>query len=200
MQITAENLGKRFGGSWLFRDLNFQFTGKGAYALTGHNGSGKSTVLKILAGYLPPSRGEVRWFSDSGEAIPPEAWYAHLAWAGPYTELVEEMTLKEMLGFYSKFKKLKISNIELEEKLALGKTTQQLKFFSSGMKQKLKLALAFYGTAEVLLLDEPTGNLDARNAAWYQSVLKESLTEKLILIASNEPKEYMLAQDVFTLV
>jgi ABC-type multidrug transport system ATPase subunit len=199
MQIRTENLGKRFGGTWLFRDLNLQFTGKGAYALTGHNGSGKSTFLKILAGYLPPSRGQVHWRSDDGKPLASENWYKHLAWAGPYTELVEEMTLKEMLAFYSKFKYLKISTLELEEELALGKTTQQLKFFSSGMKQKLKLALAFYGTAEVLLLDEPTSNLDSRNAAWYQSVLEKSLTEKLILIASNEPKEYTLAQDVFTL-
>jgi ABC-type multidrug transport system ATPase subunit len=191
MILTTEKLGKRFNRSWIFRDLNFTFQ-SGIYAITGPNGSGKSTLLRVLWGQLPSSAGTIAIQSD-GHSVPLDEVYKQLAIAAPYMDLIDEFTLEEMVKFHFSFKQLRIVKdvAELIDKLELSharkKTISQL---SSGMKQRLKLGLAFFSDVKMIYLDEPTTNLDPSAIRWYWKNLTELSSDSLIFIGSNLENEY----------
>jgi ABC-type multidrug transport system ATPase subunit len=192
MEIKAENLGKRFNKFWVFRKFSFTFHSNFSYAITGPNGSGKSTLLHTLAGIIPSSEGILQ-YSTNNKSIPGEEIYNYLSIAAPYQELIEEFTLIELLDFHFKFKKLKdgLSKADLIELLRLGDSrTKEIRHFSSGMKMRLKLGLAFYSDTPILLLDEPTSNLDAKGTDWYLQEIKRNLANRLVIICSNQPHEY----------
>lgn len=192
MEITVKDLGKQFKEEWIFRNLDYRFLSENIYAIIGPNGSGKSTLIQVLSGYLPQSNGTVNYRSGEG-TISPEDFYLHISVATPYIELIEEFTTRELLEFHFKFKALSPS-IHLDEFLEVielaGTDDKMIKNFSSGMKQRLKLGLAFYAQAPIILLDEPTTNLDAKGVDWYQALLDTNKHQKLIVIASNQPYEY----------
>lgn len=192
MKIVAENLGKRFNREWIFKKLNFTFEAANTYAIIGPNGSGKSTLMQVLWGQVPQSSGNLL-YSFNGMVIPLENCFEYVSIATPYMELIEEFTLMEMVQFHFKFKKPinNFSSEELIDQMALGHATQKpISNFSSGMKQRLKLGLAFFSDTKVLFLDEPTSNLDKRSIEWYQVNLKKWSESRLTLIASNVEYEY----------
>ncbi|NJO03274.1 MAG: ABC transporter ATP-binding protein [Bacteroidia bacterium] len=196
MRIQLENLSKRYQYEWIFRNLNRTLLPHQSYAILGPNGSGKSTLLQVIAGFLTPSGGKIRYF-DQGKELTPESIHRYLIIAAPYLELIEEFTLRELLNFHRQFKPFKdqLSSENLIEILKLGKSTHKpVKFFSSGMKQRLKLGLAFYANVPLILLDEPTTNLDATGVAWYQEEINRLLGQKLIIICSNQPAEYAFCE------
>ncbi|MCX6315124.1 MAG: ABC transporter ATP-binding protein [Sphingobacteriales bacterium] len=199
MQITLTNTGKRFNREWIFRHVDLVFHPAKAYAITGPNGSGKSTLLQVIAGATLHNEGQVSYLPQTNGAsknndIEP---YRYLAMAAPYLELIEEMTAKEMLEFHSQFKTLTLSNEEILEIVGLTKATdKQLRNFSSGMKQRLKLAQAFFSDTPVLLLDEPTTNLDADGIALYHSLIDNYSKNKMVIVSSNDPQEYDFCTEV----
>lgn len=143
MQIQLSDAGKRFNYDWIFRHINFTFQLNHSYAITGPNGSGKSTLLQSIAGALMVNEGSVDYFMN-GKSIDSSSIYSEVSIAAPYLELVEEMTAEEMIDFHGRFKKWKLSNTEILERLGLSNAAEkQIRFFSSGMKQRLKLAQAF---------------------------------------------------------
>jgi ABC-type multidrug transport system ATPase subunit len=186
MKIVTENLGKRFNREWVFRNLNYQFNSGNCYVVTGPNGSGKSTLMQVLWGQMQPSAGTVNY-----SGINPADVFRSVAIATPYMDLIEEFALIEMIHFHFKFKKCRlpieqvIVNAELESSRLKPVST-----FSSGMKQRLKLALAFYSDCQFLFLDEPCTNLDKRSVEWYHKNLEQIPSESLIFIASNQEIEY----------
>lgn len=189
MRVVAENLGKRFSREWIFRHFTFTLESAKTYAITGSNGSGKSTLSQVLWGQVPPSAGKLRYFIDS-ELITDV--YKHVAIAAPYMDLIEEFTLDEIVRFHFKFKK-PVAGISLDQMAAkmelVHSRDKKIGAFSSGMKQRLKLALAFYSDTPLLFLDEPTTNLDRQAIAWY----KENLSHcagRTTVIASNQEEEY----------
>lgn len=185
MQITAIDLGKRYNRQWIFKDLNCKIQSGEMVAITGHNGSGKSTLLKILSGFLGASKGCVE-YGDSIEDI-----QTQFAFAAPYVNLIAEFTLSEHLAFHRKFKNTLMSDEEILDKSGLSQSRHKLvKDFSSGMQQRLRLALAFFFDAKIIFLDEPTTNLDAKGTNWYLNLLKERHENQTIVIASNQPVEY----------
>lgn len=192
MRIEAKNLGKKFGRNWIFRGLNLAFTTGKPVAILGANGSGKSTLMSILAGQLLPTEGRVTYYDDDSQPIAPEKQFARLNWVAPYIELVEEMTLRELLRFHIAFRPLTASVTEIMQWLHLeAAADREIRHFSSGMKQRLRLGLAFYDqTASVLLLDEPTANLDAHYTEWYRQEVQRLVSERLIVVASNLSIEY----------
>ncbi len=196
MEITVKDLGKKFNHNWIFRHINTIFESKGKYAITGNNGSGKTTLLKILAGITPLTEGEVIYRQNS-KVLDTASFIKHLTLAGPYTELIEEFTLEELYFFYGKFKKLSV-NFEELLKLTNFKNVKslQIKNFSSGMKQKLKLSLAFFTETDLILLDEPTSNLDKDNINWYLEVIEKATSDKTLIICSNQEYEYNFCQNV----
>ncbi|MBL3656191.1 ABC transporter ATP-binding protein [Fulvivirga sediminis] len=193
MQISVEKLGKRYINEWIFKDFNYTFEHGKGYALTGHNGSGKSTLLTILSGYHLPSEGKIT-YQNEGKIIDAEKAFSYFTVATPYMELIEGFTLIEHLDFHFKFRDIQkgITPQEIMEVALLEKSANKyVQNFSSGMKQRLKLALAFYTKSDYILLDEPTSNLDAQGSDWYQEEMKKVIaTNRSVIIASNQPEEY----------
>ncbi|WP_338793690.1 ATP-binding cassette domain-containing protein [Bernardetia sp. MNP-M8] len=198
--ISAENIGKRFEREWIFRKLSCHFCSKQPTAIVGSNGSGKSTLIKTLVGYLPLSEGNLVYSFDSKtdkKIIQKEDWQSHISWAAPYTELIEEFTLLEQLKFHQSFKSFDIEIEEIIEKLGFSNTkSKTIRFFSSGMKQKLKLALAIYSDAKIVFLDEPTSNLDKQNSEWYLQEINTVFGKKTLIIASNQESEYYFCSQI----
>ena len=200
--ISTKNLGKKFNYEWIFKNLSFKFQFGDSYAIVGNNGSGKSTLLQVLAGALPPSEGKI-WYEQANKQILPEEFYQYLSWASPYLELIEEMTLTEQIDFHFKMKPKSpfiSSSKQLIEVLRLEQSKNKfIKNFSSGMKQRLKLGLAFYTNTPLLMLDEPTSNLDAQNIAWYREEISKQIGERLVIIASNQIEEYDFCKHIISL-
>jgi len=191
MKISLQNLGKRFNRDWIFRHFNFEFQETGAYAITGSNGSGKSTLLQIIAGAITHSEGEINYSGDSKNP------YQRIAIATPYLELIEEMTALEFLHFHSKFKQLSHSTDEVLAAVELQDAAQkQIRYFSSGMKQRLKLAQAFFSVADILLLDEPTTNLDRDGVEMYHQLIQQQRAGRMLIISSNVPEEYAFCNEI----
>lgn len=192
IQLTARNLGKRFQSEWIFRNLNFSFSLANTYAITGPNGSGKSTLLQILSGQLPPSEGNIALMINQTE-VESDELYRFISFAAPYMDLIEEFTLMEQLNFHFSLKPVRkgFSARRIVEELYLTDAVHKyIGNFSSGMKQRLKLGLCFFSDCPIMLLDEPSSNLDERALQWYQESLAKYGSGRLILIASNNRQEY----------
>lgn len=190
MEIKLTQTGKRFNSDWIFRDINIHFSPDHRYAITGSNGSGKSTLLQIIAGALMPSEGQVEYFLE-GQKIDDSLCYKNISIATPYLELIEELTSYEMLYFHTRFKLLTHPVDQILEEVGLAAArNKEIKYFSSGMKQRLKLALAFFSDTSILLLDEPTTNLDQEGISLYHNLIKNYCKERLVIVSSNDEKEY----------
>jgi ABC-type multidrug transport system ATPase subunit len=187
-QISIIGAGKRFNKDWVFQSLNVDFEQGQHYALIGNNGSGKSTLLQVIAGFTNLSKGTIEWNGADSQSI-----YEQISIAAPYLELVEELTTLEHFEFHAKFKSL-TENLSIQEMIQLigleKSTHKQIRYFSSGMKQRLKLALAIFSTTPILLLDEPCSNLDKEGYALYKQLIQQYAMQKLIIVGSNDPEEY----------
>jgi len=191
MIIEARQLGRRFKSEWIFRNLNYQFEQGKSYAIIGPNGSGKSTLLKILSGLMPSSEGELIYQNKS--RLSEDEIYSQVILSAPYLELVEELNLEEFLKFHFNFKPLLEGRSinDLIEFCFLEKSrNKMIKNFSSGMKQRLKLGLCFFSDVPVVLLDEPTTNLDKKGIEWYHQNYEDYLNQRLVIICSNLTQEY----------
>lgn len=194
MKISLQNAGKRYNRDWIFRNLSFEFSAPGAYAITGLNGSGKSTLLQCIAGAVLHSEGKFIYTSQ-GNVI--EQPHVYLSMATPYMELVEEMTSLEMLQFHRKFKTLSNSDEHILAEVSLeNAANKQIRYFSSGMKQRLKLALAFFSDTPVVLLDEPISNLDKEGIQLYHSLISTHTASKMVIVSSNDEQEYHFCKEI----
>jgi ABC-type multidrug transport system ATPase subunit len=187
-QISLIGAGKRFNKDWIFQSLNIEFEQGQHYALIGNNGSGKSTLLQVIAGFTNLSKGQIEWANADSQTI-----YDQISIAAPYLELVEELTTIEHFEFHEKFKSI-INTLSVQEMIQMigleNSTDKQIRYFSSGMKQRLKLALAIFSNAPILLLDEPCSNLDKEGYALYKKLIQQYAMHKLIIVGSNDPEEY----------
>lgn len=192
MEIFLEDMGRRFNQEWIFRRMNYQFKAGQSYAVLGPNGSGKSTLLQIVSGSLSPSAGKVL-YSEGGKAIEAGNIYQYLSLAAPYLELIEEFTLRELMTLHFRFKRI-ISGLSMPEMIALlqfeSSENKEIRYFSSGMKQRLKLLLACCTDSPVLLLDEPTSNLDNQGISWYLELMDRFAKDRLLIVGSNQYHEY----------
>ncbi len=200
LQIALQQVGKRFGKQWLFQNVSALLKQGNTYALTGNNGSGKSTLLQIIYGYQTASKGNiVLTNTQTGATIPVQQIHQQTSYVAPYLDLPEELTLEEQLHFHFNFKTLEcgytiddiINQIWLTES-----RHKKVKHFSSGMKQRVKLAQAFYANSPILFFDEPCTNLDARGIEWYREMVLKLRKNKLVVIASNQTFEYDFADEV----
>lgn len=199
MEIHLQNTGKRFNREWIFRHFNKKFLAAGKYAITGNNGSGKSTLLQVIAGALMHNEGTVQYVQNN-TVVAAESTFKHISIAAPYLELIEEMTAKEFLLFHHSFKPMQVDFKAALQTVQLEKAAdRQIRYFSSGMKQRLKLAQAFLSVTPVLLLDEPTTNLDAEGIALYDSLIKEHTLNRLVIISSNDVQEYEFCNEVIAI-
>lgn len=191
MEITLKELGKKYNKEWIFRNITYSLAHQNNYLVSGSNGSGKSTFLQIISGLLAPTEGTIS-FANRGKTISGELIFREVAIATPYLELYEQLTLEEVIEFHFQFKKPlePLSKRELAELFYLQKSLKQpVKTFSSGMKQRLKLGLAISCSAPLLLLDEPTSNLDKKAIQWYQQMIERFGKNRLIIVCSNQQED-----------
>lgn len=195
MKISLNKAGRRFNQEWIFRNFDYEFHAPDKYAILGPNGSGKSTLLSLILGSLSPSEGGISYQGEKTVAV--DDIYKHLSFAAPYLDLIEEFTLEETIDFHFKFKRLykDMSKADVLSLLGLEKSQDKaLKYFSSGMKQRTKLALAFCADTPILLLDEPTSNLDQQGVRWYLDLITNFTDKRLVIVGSNQEVEYSFCQ------
>lgn len=190
MKITLDNTGKKYNKEWIFKGINLTISSPSSYVISGSNGSGKSTLLKVLSGFETPSKGNVSY--NNKEEISAESIYKYVAYTSPYISVFEEYTIEELVSFYTKLKPLKkdINYLDFIKIIELENTKDKaIKHFSSGMKQRVKLGLAILSDTPILLLDEPTSNLDANAIKWYQNLIQNNLENRIVFVASNNQKD-----------
>ena len=198
VKITLENIGRSFNRDWIFRGIDHTFIQGESYAILGPNGSGKSTLLQVLNGSLTPSEGKLSYFYD-GYEVEAEDVFQHLSLAAPYLELIEEFTLSEVIEFHFKFKpyKARMDAAGVIDLLNMQNSKNKpIRYFSSGMKQRLKLALAFCSDTPMLMLDEPTSNLDSQGVEWYLGLVQQFAAGRLTIICSNQEHEYSFCKNI----
>lgn len=197
MNIEISNLGKRYNTHWIFRKVNYTFQSTKKYAITGPNGSGKSTLLQTLGNFILQNEGSIR-YEINGTEIPPEKIHRHISIAAPYLDLIEEMTLNEFLNFHQKMKGWlpHINNEMIIDLINLSDAVnKQIRYFSSGMKQRVKLAQAIFSNATFVLLDEPATNLDKPGIAVYRKLIHEFMHDRLLIVSSNDEQEYAFCNE-----
>jgi ABC-type multidrug transport system ATPase subunit len=202
MTTTLSKVGKRFNRDWIFRNANYTFSSGKKYAITGTNGSGKSTLLQAIAGSLEISEGKIEW-SLHGSVIDSNKIYNYLTIAAPYVEVIEEMTAIEFLQFHHKFKPL-FPHVSVKEILSLigleKAANKQIRYYSSGMKQRIKLAQAIFSDVPLLLLDEPCTNLDLAGFDLYNRLINNYAKGKTILVSSNDVNEYSFCENIISIM
>jgi ABC-type multidrug transport system ATPase subunit len=230
MKISLINAGKRFNRDWIFRNINQEFTSGTAYAITGPNGSGKSTLLQVIGGAIMMSEGSARYSISSAHPDAPrqnesfglalgrgqlatgdepqkeihvDKAFQYISIAAPYLELIEEMTLLEMLQFHEHFKPF-LPNIGIPDIIAViglkAATKKQIRFYSSGMKQRVKLAQAIFSDVPCVLLDEPCTNLDTAGIELYHQLIRDYGNNRLIIVSSNDEQEYSFCKERISIV
>ena len=209
MTISLSDAGKRFNRDWIFRHVNYIFEEGQSYAIIGPNGSGKSTLLQALSGGMMLNEGKIEFRIGSRESgvsnstiISTEKIYNHISICAPYLEVVEEMTLKEFLEFHKGFKPFLpgitadsiISTLGLEKAIH-----KQIRHYSSGMKQRVKLAQCIFSDTAIVLLDEPCTNLDAAGIELYHSLINDYCKKRLVVVSSNDEVEYQFCRHTISL-
>jgi ABC-type multidrug transport system ATPase subunit len=202
MKISLTDAGKRFNREWIFRHLNYTFEEGQSYAITGPNGSGKSTLLQVLSGSMMLSEGNVQ-YSMLNAQYSIENIYQQVSIGAPYMEVVEEMTLKEFLDFHHAFKPFlnglttdKIISILALEKAA----NKQIRYYSSGMKQRVKLAQCIFSDTSVVLLDEPCTNLDTAGIQLYNQLITDYCKKRMVIVSSNDHHEYEFCREIINII
>jgi ABC-type multidrug transport system ATPase subunit len=192
MKILLKNIGKRYQRDWIFRHIDYEFISGATYAILGNNGSGKSTLLQTIIGATQHSEGSVE-YQLNHTLITAENAFQSISFAAPYLELVEEMTLEELFSFHKTFKPFNPTITEDTMIELAGLTNarkKQIATYSSGMKQRLKLILAFFSQSTLLCLDEPTSNLDNQGIDLYRTLIHQYLYDRTLIVASNDETEY----------
>jgi len=189
-QISLKNIGKRYNHEWIFKGVDHTFVQDEHTVILGPNGSGKSTLLQVILGSSVASEGEIMC-SIGSDQLPIEEAQQFFSISAPYLEIIEEYTLTEMLEFHQKMKPFKsgLSISDITEKLYLQEAKDKLiKYYSSGMRQRVKLGLALLSDTPFALLDEPTSNLDSKAIDWYSQLVDENKAGRILIVCSNDQK------------
>lgn len=200
--LEAVDLNKSFGRRLIFNDLQFKFDKAGIYGISGPNGSGKSTLVKIIAGVIGTTKGKVNHQLD-GKNIPEEKLHNHIGFVAPYLVLYEEFSALENLRLISDIRGLKFDGNRIEyllDKFLLSKRKNDLlKTYSSGMKQRVKFIFALSHSPNLIILDEPTSNLDDEGKNSVYELIKEEGQKNIVIVASNEKSDLQFCSEVIYL-
>ncbi|HEV8083132.1 MAG TPA: ATP-binding cassette domain-containing protein [Chitinophagaceae bacterium] len=202
MKIDLNNVGKRYNREWIFRNLTFSFDINKRYAIIGPNGSGKSTLLQVIAGSTLYNEGSVK-HSILNKEISLDKAYKNLSFSAPYLDLIEEMTLIEFFNFHDKMKGW-ISTLDTRQIIILLRLEKsahkQIRNFSSGMKQRVRLAQAIFSDVQAVLLDEPATNLDEEGIQLYNFLIEKYCEKRLVIVSSNDKKEYSFCEAIIDMM
>lgn len=187
VELIIHDLSKKFGNQVLFSNFSQTFKTGECIAITGTNGSGKSTFLQIVSGFTQPGSGEIVLL-ENGEKINADEYYKKMAFASPYLDLPGELSIREVFLLHQSLGMMR-TEIGVTQMLQMAGATfyadRPIKYFSSGMLQRAKLTLAFSSSGAILFLDEPLSNLDAHASNWFIQELSKQIKNRLVFIASN---------------
>lgn len=197
--VTFEGVAKRFAGQLGLAPVSGCLQPGKVLVVAGANGAGKSTLLAILAGLLRPSRGIVD-YHKAGTQMPRGAWFSHVGMAAPDMSVYEELTAIENLVFFSRLRRCpahpeKLHALLEELGLARADHTRSVAGYSSGMKQRVKLAQAVLHGPDVLLLDEPSANLDEAGHERLRALVERHRAHAAVALATNDPREMAWADE-----
>jgi len=200
--LEAKEITKTFGRRLIFQGISFNYSEKGILGISGPNGSGKSTLVKIIAGLLSPTKGKII-HKDQSEEIIPEKLHNYIGFVSPYLVLYEEFSAWENLNYFARirgirFEKERVESL-LEHFLLFNRKDDLLKTYSSGMKQRMKFIFALMHNPELLILDEPTSNLDVEGKNSVYKIIREESKKNIVIVASNESTDLDLCSDVIHL-
>lgn len=222
MKIKLSNAGKRFNREWIFRNADIEFNTGNWYAITGPNGSGKSTLLQCIGGMLQLSEGGIEYESNNeppdsyrdaitignkqyaigNKPLANEQAYQQISFCAPYMDVIEEMTLIEFLQFHNQFKNL-IAGITIKKIIEIvgleAAAKKQIRYYSSGMKQRVKLAQTIFFDTAIILLDEPCSNLDDKGIELYHSLINDYCKDRILIVCSNDKVEYSFCTTIFSM-
>jgi heme exporter protein A len=200
--VELSNLIKYFGRRLIFDDINYNFSSQNIYGISGPNGSGKSTLVKIIACLISSTRGKVI-HKSGGNIVTPEALHNYLGFVSPYLFLYDEFTAEENLNHFSSIRGLKFereySDFLLSELNLYERRNDQVRGYSSGMKQRLKFAFALLHKPQILIFDEPTSNLDNEGKEKVYRLIANEAKSNLVIIASNEESDLKLCGQIIDL-
>ena len=200
--IQGESVSKNFGRRVIFRNLSFRFDTNSIYGISGPNGSGKSTLIKIIAGINSPTSGKINHKNNQKEIIP-EKLHNYLGFVSPYLVLYEEFSAWENLEQFAKIRDVKFNKEKIElllnDFLLYDRKDDLVKTYSSGMKQRMKFIFALMHSPKLILLDEPTSNLDEEGKNTVYKIIKREADENIVIIASNEKSDLSLCSETIML-
>ena len=202
MEIQLNNISKRYGYQWIIRECNYHFTAGSIIGISGPNGSGKSTLVKLISSFLSPTSGNIE-YKVSDKQVHRNDVYKYLSLVGPYTGLIGEFTMEEQYDFHFKFKEKKDKETFNDFKIWLDldiHDQKRIMDYSSGMNQRLQLGLALKSLTPLLLLDEPSSFLDGNAKKWFYDKLKLRNTDRTVIIASNDPEDFIQCSVIQTVV
>ncbi|MEZ4911479.1 MAG: ABC transporter ATP-binding protein [Saprospiraceae bacterium] len=199
--IHLDDVSKRYGYIWGVKNVSFSAHTGTILGISGRNGSGKSTIIKLISGLHSPTSGIITIKVDE-KVISTQHYYKYFGLCTPYVDLIQEFTLREQFDFHNCFKSLKVTFKEFDDIIQIGKIQHDKKIseYSSGMKQRIMLALTLLSDVPIVLLDEPTSYLDLQAKSWFKLLLNQSMNEKIIIIASNDTFDLELCQYIYHIV
>ena len=202
MTIDLHKVSKRYTTEWILRNVTYQFKRDNIYGIKGSNGSGKSTLVKMIAGYLSPTVGTITFTNHKNKEVSKDDIYKSVSLWGPHVSLINELSIKEMVDYYFKFKSLR-SNLSQENffdmlRLPLP-TSRRINSLSSGQAQRIGLALSILSDTDILLLDEPGSYLDESSLEWLYTLINEHRDSRLVVISSNEMRDLELCNETISI-
>ncbi len=199
LKLDVNNLGKRFGARAVFEDISFSLECGQSLAVTGPNGSGKSTLLRLITGLLVPSSGKVN-FTENKKKLDFDQYRKRLAIVAPYLSLYSSLTAAENLKFFAEVDGRRVERNDIDNLLAEvgldGRADDFVSAYSSGMLQRLKYAVALLKNPDILIVDEPTVNLDENGKGIVRDIISARRKNAIVIIATNEKEDYPLADNI----
>ena len=202
MHISLHNIAKKYENNVIFKKLSYEFNSPGIYYILGENGSGKSTLVKIIAGIESPIRGKVT-YSQNSTKIPAEHIYKYLGLSAPYIDPPQHLYLKEIVALHRKNKSFidGLSDAEVIDIINIKNSDETIyQKLSSGQKQKIRLCLSVLSDTTILIIDEPTANLDIDNATWARELIKKYSEDRIVIWSTNEPADILSDQNQLNLI
>jgi ABC-type multidrug transport system, ATPase component len=192
VKLVGTKLKKIFNRRIVFDNISFVVESGQSLSITGPNGSGKSTISKIICGLLSPTAGQIEYLNGMGKILR-EDFHRHVGFVAPYLELYGEFTAMENLIIEGKARGLRNIEERASEILSrvglFNRRNDEVRGFSSGMKQRLKYASALIHDPHILLLDEPMTNLDEAGIKMVLDLIEAFKKDKILVIATNDPVE-----------
>jgi heme exporter protein A len=202
MNIEVKSVYRYFGTRRILDNINLELSDYGAAVITGPNGSGKSTLIRIICGLLRPTSGQIL-LTDNGKIIAKEKHHKYISLVAPYLELYDQLSAHENILLFAKLYGIQNLNYKISalfEKLDLsGYEKEQVKTYSSGMKQRLKYIFALLSEPYILILDEPTSNLDENGIHLVNHIMEEQKKQKILIYATNDKHDLKYGDKIIEL-